>query len=295
MNTAPHTLVLAVDGGGTRCRIAASDGSGAVSVETGSANVSTDFDGSVRQIKRGLATLADRMGCPIETLIAAPAFVGLAGVTGPVIAGRLRDALPFRHVRIEDDRVAAARGVLGRRDGVIGHCGTGSFYVAQTAGTLRLAGGWGSVLGDEASAQWTGRAALGLTLETVDGRRDPSPLGARLLSDFADAAGIVRFAATASPSDFGRLAPLVTDFADRGDAIAETIMRRGAEEIASALRILGWRPGHVVCLTGGIGPHYAPYLPEALRAALADPEGEPLDGALSLARDLAQEIADERG
>ncbi|MFQ6548448.1 BadF/BadG/BcrA/BcrD ATPase family protein [Aestuariibius sp. 2305UL40-4] len=291
---ADHTLVVAVDGGGTRCRIAASDGDRMWMVEAGSANASTDFEEALHEINTGLEGLAEQMGCPVSALHAARAFVGLAGVTGPAIEGRLRSALPFEHMRVSDDREAAVRGVLGTRDGVVGHCGTGSFYARQLGGAVTLAGGWGPVLGDEASAQWAGRYALRLTLETVDGRLRPSPLSARLLDDFEGAAGIVGFAAKARPSDFGELAPLVTEYAARQDAIACQIMQRGADEISRALRHVGWRPGLAVCLTGGIGPHYAPFLARDLRTDLAQAEMEPLDGAIALARDLAQEIANDR-
>lgn len=292
MTRSLNPLVLAVDGGGTRCRVVAGDGDHLVEVETGPANVSSDFEGAVGQIIRGVGQLAKRLDCSPDDLWARPAFVGLAGVTGPVIADRLRQALPFRRIRIADDRPAAALGALGQRDGVLAHCGTGSFYAAQVNGTLRFSGGWGSVLGDEASAQWVARLALGMTLETVDGRRPPSPLADKLLSDFTDAAGIVRFAGTARPSDFGALAPLVTQHAAQGDALASDIMRRGADEIARALRHLGWRKDRVICLTGGIGPHYAPYLAEDMKGSIAKPEGTTLDGALALARQVEQEIAD---
>lgn len=292
MSTAATSPVLAIDGGGTRCRVAFCDGGDVVSVETGSANVSTDFDAAVREIVAGIGGLTERLGLSVEAL---PAFVGLAGVTGPTIADRLRAALPFRRARIADDRPAALRGALGRRNGVIAHCGTGSFFAAQRDGAMRFAGGWGPVLGDEASAQWVGRAALRLTLESVDGRRDGTPLTQKLLADFGDPAGVVRFAGAARPADFGALAPLVTDHAAQGDAVAVEIMRLGASEIARALPHLGWSPGKAICLTGGIGPRYAAWLPEALHADLAAPEGEPLDGALSLARDFSAEIAHERG
>ncbi|WP_425101913.1 BadF/BadG/BcrA/BcrD ATPase family protein [Tropicibacter sp. S64] len=288
MSTSKHTLVLAIDGGGTRCRVAA-QGDVVTVVETGSANASTDFDGTVRQVLQGLEKLADRLSLSTRALAAAPTFIGLAGVTGPEIAGRLRAALPFDTVRIEDDRVAAVRGVLGQRDGVLAHCGTGSFHAAQAGGTIRLSGGWGPVLGDEASAQWVGRQALSLVLECVDGRRAMTPLAQGLLSDLDGAPGIVRFAGRAAPPDFGALAPRVTEHAQRGDALARTILRRGADDIARALRKIGWHTGLPVCLTGGIGPHYADYLPDDLRTCLAAAQGEPLDGAISLARDLARE------
>lgn len=285
--------VLAIDGGGTRCRLAVADGHMIVSIETGSANVSTDFDAAVREVMQGLVRLAERLERPMGALYALPAFVGLAGVTGPAMAERLRTALPLKHVRIADDRPAALRGALGGKDGVIAHCGTGSFFAAQINGASRFAGGWGPVLGDEASAQWIGRAALRMTLESSDGRCDPSPLCKHLLSDFGDTAGIVRFAGAALPSQFGALAPLVTEFARRGDNLACDIMRSGAGEIVRTLPKMGWIPGLSICLTGGIGPHYVPYLPQDMQASIMAPAGEPLDGAISLARDLAKDLAQE--
>lgn len=287
-------LVLAVDGGGTRCRVAASDGQDTVSVESGSANASTDFDGAVREISIGLEKIARRLGCPVEALRSAPAFVGLAGVVGSAISDRLHAALPFQHLRVADDRVAAVRGVLGQRDGVLGHCGTGSFFAAQRDGEIRLSGGWGPVLGDEASAQWVGRLALRWTLEAVDGRLALSPMGEQLLADFGGAASIVHFAGSAGPSEFGGLAPTVTDWARRQDELALKVMHKGADEIARAVRCLGWHPGRPFCLTGGFGPQYAPYMPQDLRDSLAEPLGEPLDGAIALARDFAREIAHDR-
>lgn len=294
MDSARTSPVLAIDGGGTRCRAAFCDGGAVLSVETGSANVSTDFDAAVREIVAGLVRLAELAGRSRDALSALPAFIGLAGVTGPAIAERLRAALPLKRARIADDRPAALRGALGRRNGVVAHCGTGSFFAAQRDGAMRFAGGWGPVLGDEASAQWAGRAALRLTLEAVDGRRAATPLTERLLADFGGAAGVVRFAGAARPADFGALAPQVTACAGRGDAVAVEIMRLGAAEIARALPHLGWSPGEALCLTGGIGPRYADWLDAPCRAALTAPEGAPLDGALALARDFAAEIDHER-
>lgn len=294
MSTLRSIPVLAVDGGGTRCRVAVSDTGGVTVAETGPANVSTDFDGGVREILRGLNRLAERVGINAEALADHPVFVGVAGVVEPAIGDRLRAALPFARVRIADDRPAALRGALGEMDGFLAHCGTGSFFGAQTGRTMRFVGGWGPVLGDEASAQWVGRAALALSLESTDGRRAMTPLTERLLADFGGPAGIVRFAGTARPQEFGAVAPLVTQSAATGDAMARRIMVAGAAEIARTSAHLGWRAGSPICLTGGIGPQFATYLPEEMRACIAAPQGDPLQGAIALAHDFAQETADER-
>lgn len=287
MRTHPRIPVLAIDGGGTRCRVAFDDGTREW-VETGSANVSTDFDGAVAQLLQGVDALAEKLGQSATTLWSLPVFVGVAGVTGPAIANRLRAALPAAHLQIEDDRSAALHGALGTRHGVIAHCGTGSFYASHIDGDVRFAGGWGPVIGDEASAQWVGRAALRLALEAADGRLEHSGLSRHLLDAYGAPANVVAFAGTAGPAEFGALAPVVTGHAARRDRLACKIMTAGADEIACALPSLGWRPGMTLCLTGGIGPFYRDFLPDTMRAALSEPAGTPLDGAVILARRLAQ-------
>ena len=116
-----------------------------------------------------------------------------------------------------------------------------------------------------------------------------SALAEHLLSEFRHSAGIVGFAGKAKPSEFGALAPRVTEYAGRGDALAIEVMRDGAAEITRGLRHVGWRRGLAVCLTGGIGPYYADYLPDELRNDLIHRVGEPLEGAISLALEFAKE------
>lgn len=290
MRTSGHTAVVAIDGGGTHCRVAYRDGTATRVVETGPSNVSTDFDGAVREILDGFRRLAEEVGLAPKALGRLPAFVGVAGMTGPEIAGRLSRALPFAAARIEDDRPAAVRGVLGGADGFLGHCGTGSFFASQIAGAIRLSGGWGPVLGDEASAQWIGRRALRIALEQADGLCPASPMGTALLDRHGGTMGIVKFAGTAKPPEFGRIGPYVTRCAGNGDVLAERVLQEGADEVARNLTALGWTPGREICLTGGIGPHFIPYLPPGMQASRVDPRGTPLDGALSLASDFAAEL-----
>ena len=289
MGESRHISVLAIDGGGTRCRIALKRGQTVTRVETGSANVSTGFDGGLAQVRAGLRALCAETGDSIEALSRLPTFVGLAGVTGPEVATRLREALPFKTLCVEDDRPAALRGALGDRAGVIAHCGTGSFFASHIDGEMRFSGGWGAIVGDEASAQWIGRMALTKVLETVDGRATPSDLSKTLLQQFDGTVGIVRFAGTASPAQFGAIAPLVNEAAKNADSLGLATMTAGAGEIARSLPLIGWAPGRTICLTGGIGPHFEPYLPAAMRANIAPPVGTPLSGALALACDLAKE------
>ncbi|MBE3639635.1 BadF/BadG/BcrA/BcrD ATPase family protein [Mangrovicoccus algicola] len=276
--------VIAVDGGGTRARLSYD---GRCTVETGPANVGSDFGRAVAGLRDGLARLAGCAGLDAAALAATPAYLGLAGCLSAELAGRVAAALPLDCARVEDDRPAAVRGALGDLDGAVAHCGTGSFLALQAGGRIRLAGGWGAVLGDEASAAWVGRRALSVTLDACDGIAAQSGLTRMLAERHGGPAGIVAFATAARPDELGRIAPLVTERAGAGDAAAAAILRQGAGYLARLLAALGHVPGRALCLTGGIGPHYAAVLPPDLAAGIRAPAGTPLDGALALARDMA--------
>ena len=284
----PSLSFLAVDGGGTRCRVVLVADGGRHDWEGGGANVSSDFEGATQVLLAGVHALSGRSGITSEDVFAMPAYLGLAGVTGAAMVQRLEAALPFTDAVYSDDRPTALRGALGQRDGAVAHCGTGSFFATRIGGEHRFAGGWGPVLGDEASAQWLGRRLLAATLETVDRDSGGTPLTESILKRFGDAAGIIRFAGTAGPEDFGGLAPLVTESVARDDPTGCSIMQHAAAHVEYSVTKIGWRPGLSLCLTGGLGPHYASFLPEELQAHLAPPEAEPIEGAVALAHEHAQ-------
>lgn len=287
MKQSPLTAILAIDGGGTRCRIALERAGEVIRVDSGPANVSSDFDGALAQIHLGLERLCATTGLPLAQLAALPAYVGLAGVVSADIAQRLQHHLPLTQSRITDDRPAALRGAIGNGEGAIAHCGTGSFLASQIKGARRIIGGWGQQLGDQASAQWLGRLALARTLDMVDGLAPASTLTTQLLARFSGSAEIVAFAAQASPMELGALARDVTHHASQGDALATDLMHQGARYIADTLPRIGWTPGHALCLTGGLAPQYRSYLPPEMQDALQPPQGDPLTGALALAREFA--------
>jgi len=104
----------------------------------------------------------------------------------------------------------------------------------------------------------------------------------------------MRFAATATPVDFGKLAPDITRAAAQGDALAKRVMDAAVAEVSKSLILTGWTEGLPICLAGGIGPHYASYLPDEMKRDLVEPEGTPLDGAIALALEFRDEIVGNR-
>ena len=111
----------------------------------------------------------------------------------------------------------------------------------EGGGMLRR--GYGPQVSDEASSQWLGRMAIRRALWAFDGRIERTALAQNILDRFhGSPEEIVTFANRASASAFGELAPLVFDYAKRGDTIAIAIVGEAAsdaERIITRLLDLG--------------------------------------------------------
>lgn len=280
--------LVGVDGGGTACRIAIVAGGVRTEIRAAAANVHSDPDGAVDTLVAGLNAAARQAGLAEGALSAAHGFLGLAGVTGPGVARAIAARLPLGRAEVAEDCLPALVGALGGRDGAVAGIGTGSFFGRQSGGAVDLRGGWGFVLGDEASGAWLGRALLARVLHVQDGMARPSDLTRDALAGFEDGpAGIMAFAGRARPGDYAAFAPRVADAAEAGDPAGLDLMRAGAAHIARALDALGWQPPEPLCLVGGLAGRYAPHLPAPVAQAAVPAQASALDGALRLAARLA--------
>ena len=291
MDHVADPILVAADGGGTACRVALLANGRRHDVRVGATNVHADPEGAVAALRGALLHLADQAGLEPAALAGAVGYFGLAGANAPSAAARMAGQLPLGRVRVEDDRRAAVAGAFGDRDGTLAGIGTGSFLARQTAGALDLRGGWGFVLGDEASGGWLGRMALARALHAVDGIAADTDLIRTLAGRLGGPQGILEFVASARPGDVAALAPDVAAAAAAGDAAGLVLMRAGADYVARAASAIGWCASEPFCLTGGLGPAYVPFLHADLAAALCPPAASALDGALVLAARFAAEPA----
>lgn len=283
MESTQHSSVIGIDGGGTNCRFALLHNGQRVEVRGGSANASSDLATTRATLLQGLSDLARAADLDLDELRDFPAFIGLAGMVDATSASDLAQDLPLSHVQIEDDRRTALVGALGAEDGCVISIGTGSFLGRRTEGVERLVGGWGLVLGDEASGAFLGRQLLKSVVCATDGTTERSDLTQDALKAMGSTSAIVAFAATATPRDFARFAPDIVNAAKAGDDVAVALMTQGTHYIEEMLSHLGWREGERICLLGGLANHYIPYLSDAITAHLSEPNGSALDGALRLA------------
>ncbi len=274
------SLFLGVDGGGTGCRIGlwGADGVLLARAKGGPANVTTSFESACGHILTALAQIDAALPGATGRAVA---HLGLAGARTPDVCAAVAARMPMRCCTVTGDVVTTIAGALGAQDGAVLALGTGSFAGLQRDGVIRSVGGWGLQVSDNASAAWIGRAGLAVTLEAADGLAPMGPMARSLLGRWGDDPyGIVRFAATAQPVDYGALAPVVLD-AD--DPAAVEILSQGAVYLDRALLALGHEDSLPICLIGGLAPRYRAILTRGGRRFI-DPVGTALDGAHLLAR-----------
>ena len=68
MSDSPDSSVIAVDGGGTKCRVTFACGDTRHSAELGPANVNTDFAAAIAEIADGLQKIASTAGTTMDAL-----------------------------------------------------------------------------------------------------------------------------------------------------------------------------------------------------------------------------------
>lgn len=276
----PSLFALALDGGGSGCRAVLVDPEGQVigRGEGGPANVNSDRASALAAI---LTACDQAMAGRDPAQVAA--VLGLAGAEVSGARDWLEPQLPFGRVRVVQDAVTATVGALGGADGIVAAIGTGSVFSRRLAGADRVIGGRGPILGDQASGNWLGRQLLSHALEAADGLHPVTPLLADLLARMGGISGIITFAASARAADFAAHAPLLIAGSD--DPAADAVLRRADAAIATFIDHLQPSDPLPVAFSGGLGAAFARRL--AGRWQILEPKGNPLDGALLLARELA--------
>jgi glucosamine kinase len=297
MTTQGAEFIVGIDGGGTGCRVAFADTNGKIIADAsgGPANATSDFNSALRNISSALQDAAKSAGIDAARIRSAVAHAGVAGVLSQSDADAVALRLPFTNCSVSDDRLTSVIGALGSKDGALVSVGTGSFVAIKRGTNTRYIGGWGLQIGDQASGAWLGRALLARCVLVSDGLCEASGLTRAVLERFNDdPTNISRFAKDADPSAYAALAPQILTAAEREDHTAVSLLAEGADYLNRCLTSANLSASDTICLTGGLGRHYAPYLTDAFRQKLVVPSGSALDGALTLARRACNNAATDK-
>ncbi len=287
-----QSLLLGIDGGGTRCRarLATLDGGVIGEACTGPANLGLGLGRSFAAVTEAATQCLQQAGLTAEHFATITACLALAGASEPTyLAAAQAYTHPFAATVVTTDAHAACVGAHRDRDGGIVVVGTGSVGWAVLKGQSYRVGGWGLPVSDEGSGAWIGSEALRRVLWARDGRVAWTPLLRALFAEFKnDPHAIVRFAQSASPGDFGTFAPRIVEFAARDDPTACELMKAAAchiDALADQLLAIG---ADRLALAGGLAASITRWIGPETRAHLVPPIGDALDGALYLARLAAQ-------
>jgi glucosamine kinase len=284
----PDQFFIGIDGGASSCRARLRDLEGNLLGEgySGPANIHLDLDLAKESIRAASRAAIRAAGLDERVLHRAHAGLGLAGAGLKGACEQLRAGLnSFASTVVSTDAYIAWLGAHRGGNGGIVILGTGSCGLAIVDGKRIDVGGWGAEISDEAGGQRIGREALRRSLWTYDGRAKRTKLSDLILDRYRrDPAKIVAFATSATPAQYAEFAPLVFEYATRGDPLAVELVQETAEAATRIIDRLIAGGATAVSLIGGLADPVMPWLPSRLREFLASPQSDPLDGAILMAR-----------
>ena len=287
-------LFIGVDGGGSGCRARVADkqGNALGQGKAAPAALRLGIDRSLAAVESACGAAVSDAGLPAGALRQMDAVIGLAGVGRKgLLEALLARPHPFRSVRYVNDATIACLGAHRGSDGGVVIVGTGSVGLAIIDGREIRIGGYGFPISDEGSGAALGVGALRMALKAHDGLISGTQLTTEMMTRFRnDPLEVTAWMDDATATEYAAFAPLVLDFAERGDVTAQTIVRAAAQEIDGlADRLFQWGTPRLA-LVGGLARRMQPFLAPDVVARLVPSMGDAIDGALLLARGVLHEM-----
>jgi N-acetylglucosamine kinase-like BadF-type ATPase len=240
---AARTLVLGVDGGGSKTRAVVADGAGEILGE-GLAGPSNPLRVGVGEAVGAIRDAVDKACAEagVRRVQIVAAEMGLAGVKRADIRERMRAAvaeLGFKTVEVVTDAAIALYGATEGKPGLVIIAGTGSICCGINGrGRRACAGGWGPVAGDEGSGSWIARRALQAVARATDGRGRKTSLVEAACEYFnvgvADDLSTAVYAPNMTNTRIAGFGSRVVEVAKRRDAVAREIVEEAGRELALA-------------------------------------------------------------
>ena len=237
------SFYLAVDAGGTKTEFVLADETRELArARTGTIKrMRADELTAAANLDRGLHQLQSQTGVSLQSVAAT--CIGAAGSSVPLVADWVRSAFAARvsgSLDLVGDVEIALDAAFRGQPGVVVIAGTGSNVAGRSAsGAVTTVGGWGPALADQASGHRVGLEALRALFLALDADT-PTTLLEMILRkwNLETMHGLVEFANRLPAPDFSDLAPVVVACANAGDAVAVSVLRREAEEMAHLVHLL---------------------------------------------------------
>lgn len=230
----PH--FLGVDAGGTKAEFVLGDETRELArVRTGTIKrMKADAATAEANLQEGLRKLESATGVSPREI--ARCCIGTAGESVPLVVNWLREAFARsvggELVILGDVEIALDSAFFGKR-GVLVLAGTGSNVAGRAdTGEIVRAGGWGPALADQGSGHFIGLESLRRGFLAIDQERETTLLRAAMghwkLGSLAE---LIEFANANPAPEYSKLAPLVVEAAQRGDAVALEVVEQGGRDL----------------------------------------------------------------
>lgn len=265
---------LALDAGGTKTDFALADETRTLArTRVGSIKRLRVDEGTARvNLHAALRALTEASGVPLSAVDRT--CIGTAGETVPLVTDFLRTEFGAHvggSLLLLGDVEIALDAAFPGAPGLLVLAGTGSNVAGRAGdGVVLTAGGCGPVLSDQGSGHGIGYAALrALTLSRDAGETSMLQEAVLACWQLPSFNALVEHANRTPPPDFSQLTATVVRCAEAGDAVAHSVLRSQAEQLA-----------HLVCL-----------LIRRLRLGAGDPAFTPM---LAFAGSIMERVAPVR-
>lgn len=187
----------------------------------------------------------------------------VAGITGlgndPLKAGLIEKNFslyfPKAKLRLLPDINLAYLANYESEAGIFLYAGTGTVAITQLSnGNFRKVGGWGYLLGDEGGGYWIGREAIRTVLSEIDTRAVHSDFSAKILNamNCYDWNDIREYVYGRNRSEVAKLARDVSQLANTGDVLAQSIVSQASFELIKLVSTLDEGAKSKVVFGGGL-------------------------------------------
>jgi len=228
------SVVLGIDGGGTRTR---------ASIVNGERVLAHAEGGSIKRLRVGAEAAEENMRAILNEAFAQAAVTGVraasCGVASATMPGvsewitAVFDDFGVERSEVVGDEVIALDAAFQGGPGILQIAGTGSNTIGRAPdGSRECAGGWSSRLGDEGSGYWIGLHSVRRALTAYD-REEPTQVlkkvgeiwGTPTIDDLVNLGD-----GTPGP-DFAALAPAMNELAEAGDPVALGVLKQAASDL----------------------------------------------------------------
>lgn len=250
------SYVLGIDGGGSKTACVLMDNTGQVlgRGEAGASNYQSI--GKKSAFFSIESAIAQAIGYQRFVQIQA-ICLGLAGVSRPEdmqvaesFVEQLKSSasipvvwtLAPQHIVLCHDALIALVGGIGQAIGIVAIAGTGTIVFGRNQqGRTRRVGGWGPILGDEASAYHIALSGLRAAMRAYDRRDKPTSLQESIrahlgLTSLENLVEVI-YQQGWGVREIAALAPIVDEAASSGDEVAMTIIEDAVRELVQATTV----------------------------------------------------------